>query len=205
MGSAFVLLQFALTLFGFGGDSGDGGDASFDLDGDGVPDVATVDLDGDGVPDAAAPNDGLNESVHRDAGGTHFLRVFSVRTLTAGIAFFGLSGLAMRESGAALPAQLAVACVCGFVAIIAVFFLFRMLSSFNADGSIRASSALGAEGSVYLTVPASRAKQGKVTILQQERSMEYEALTDSEVDLKPGTPVVVEKILGDSTLLVRPK
>ncbi|MBR4752064.1 MAG: hypothetical protein IK077_09910 [Thermoguttaceae bacterium] len=186
-GSAFVVVQFFTSAF-----LGHGGDDAIDLDTDGVGDV--VDGDVNGVGD--------HDSMHHDSGGHMFLKLLSVRTATAGIAFFGLAGLACRGSNISEAAQLGIAIGCGFVAIVAVYYLMRALNSFNANGSLRTSAAIGAEGTVYLTIPAMRKGVGKVTIVQQERTVEYDASTESEFDLKPGMPIVVDKVLTPSLLLV---
>lgn len=186
-GSAFVVVQFFTSAF-----LGHGGDDAIDLDTDGVGDVVDGDVNGVGDHDA----------MHHDSGGHMFLKLLSVRTATAGIAFFGLAGLACRGSNISEAAQLGIAIACGFVAIVAVYYLMRALNSFNANGSLRTSAAIGAEGTVYLTIPAMRKGVGKVTIVQQERTVEYDASTESEFDLKPGMPIVVDKVLTPSLLLV---
>ena len=186
-GSAFVVVQFFTSAF-----LGHGGDDAIDLDTDGVGDVVDGDVNGVGDHDA----------MHHDSGGHMFLKLLSVRTATAGIAFFGLAGLACRGSNISEAVQLGIAIGCGFVAIVAVYYLMRALNSFNANGSLRTSAAIGAEGTVYLTIPAMRKGVGKVTIVQQERTVEYDASTESEFDLKPGMPIVVDKVLTPSLLLV---
>ncbi|MBQ9811887.1 MAG: hypothetical protein IJM54_01115 [Thermoguttaceae bacterium] len=186
-GSAFVVVQFFTSAF-----LGHGGDDAIDLDTDGVGDVVDGDVNGVGDHDA----------MHHDSGGHMFLKLLSVRTATAGIAFFGLAGLACRGSNISEAAQLGIAIACGFVAIVAVYYLMRALNSFNSNGSLRTSAAIGAEGTVYLTIPAMRKGVGKVTIVQQERTVEYDASTESEFDLKPGMPIVVDKVLTPSLLLV---
>lgn len=182
LGSTLVLLQFCATLFGFGGG---------DLDGDGIPDALDGDVDGDG----AADSDG-------DASGVPFLKALSIRTATAGAAFFGLGGLAGEAANLGSVATAALAIVLGIAAIYGVYFLLRLLSRFGEDGSIRESTAVGATGTVYLRVPAKRSGQGKVTVSQQGRSMEYAAETDDENELPTGTPIVVVKLLASSTALV---
>ncbi|MBP5621330.1 MAG: hypothetical protein J6X44_04880 [Thermoguttaceae bacterium] len=186
-GSAFVVVQFFTSAF-----LGHGGDDAIDLDSDGGGDVVDGDVHGVGDHDAA----------HHDSGGHLFLKMLSVRTATAGIAFFGLAGLACRGTNISEAAQLGIAIACGLIAIVAVYYLMRALNSFNANGSLRTGSAVGAEGTVYLTIPAFRKGVGKVTIVQQERTVEYDASTDSEFDLKPGVPIVVDKALTPSLLLV---
>jgi hypothetical protein len=76
------------------------------------------------------------------------------------------------------------------------------LSRFGEDGSLRESTAVGAIGTVYLRIPAARAGQGKVTVSQQGRSVEYVAETDDANELTTGTPIVVVKLIAPSTALV---
>lgn len=184
LGSTLVLLQFCATLFGFGGG---------DLDADGVPDSLDLDVEADG--DGAADSDG-------DASGVPFLKALSIRTATAGAAFFGLGGLAGEAANLGKVATAALAVVLGVAAIYGVYFLLRTLSRFGEDGSIREATAVGATGTVYLRIPAKRSGQGKVTVSQQGRSMEYAAETDDENELTTGTPIVVVKLIASSTALV---
>ena len=185
LGSTLVILQFCAILFGLGGG---------DLDGDGVPDALELDVEADGGGGDAA-TDG-------DASGVPFLKALSIRTATAGAAFFGLGGLAGEALGLGSVATAGLATGVGVAAIYAVYLLLRTLSSFGEDGSVRESTAAGAAGTVYLRIPAKRSGQGKVTVSQQGRSMEYAAETDDENELATGTPIVVVKLIAPSTALV---
>ena len=184
LGSTLVLLQFCATLFGLGGG---------DLDADGVPDALDLDVETDGGGEAAS--DG-------DASGVPFLKALSIRTATAGAAFFGLGGLTGEALSLGRAATAGLAIVAGIAAIYGVYFLFRTLSRFGEDGSIRESTAVGATGTVYLRIPAKRSGRGKVVVSQQGRSMEYAAETDDENELATGTPIVVVKLIAPSTALV---
>ena len=182
LGSTLVLLQFCATLFGLGGG---------DLDADGVPDSLDLDVETDG----GADSDG-------DASGVPFLKALSIRTATAGVAFFGLGGLAGDAANLGSVATAGLAALLGVAAIYGVYFLLRTLSRFGEDGSIREATAVGATGTVYLRIPAKRAGRGKVIVAQQGRSMEYAAETDDENELATGTPIVVVKLIAASTALV---
>lgn len=172
LGTTTVLLQFCATLFGLGGDA--------NVDG-------LSDADGDLIGDATS---------------VPFLKALSIRTATAGSAFFGLGGLAGETLGLGSVATVALAAGAGLAAIYGVYFLFRTLSRFGADGSVRDSTAVGATGTVYLRIPAKRSGRGKVVVSQQGRSMEYAAETDDENELATGTPIVVERFVAPSTALV---
>ncbi len=151
------------------------------------------DLDADGNLDA---------DVGGSDGGFDFIKALGVRTLTAGVAFWGFGGLIAESSGLGTLASLAVAVCCGIAAIVVVFYLLRAASSFNQNGAIRVDSTVNSTGSVYLRIPARRGGIGKVIVTQQERSIEYDALTDEEDDLTAGTPIVVVAVLSSSQVLV---
>ncbi|MBR5244286.1 MAG: hypothetical protein IKW13_08625 [Thermoguttaceae bacterium] len=185
LGSTLVILQFCATLFGLGGG---------DLDGDGVPDALDLDVETDGAADG--------EAADGDASGVPFLKALSIRTATAGAAFFGLGGLAGEALGWGRAATAGLAVGLGLAAIYGVYFLLRTLARFNADGSLREATAVGAVGTVYLRIPAARTGQGKVVVTQQGRSVEYAAETDDAEELANGTPIVVAKLIAPSTALV---
>lgn len=180
IGSALIVLQFLATLLGI-----DGADME-------ASDVSGTSVDGDMDSAVASGTDG----------GFDFLKALSFRSLSAGVAFWGFGGLIAESFGVGPLTTIGVAVVCGIAAIVAVFYLLRMLSSFNHNGSIRVDSTVDSIGSVYLSVPARRGGVGKVIVTQQERSMEYDALTDEEEDLKVGTPIVVVSLLSASQVLV---
>lgn len=182
-GGAFVVVQTVMTLLGVGG---------HDMDGAG-----STDVDLDGVAD-----DGSAEDASSDHSGSAFLHAFSVRSLSAGIAFFGLGGMIALSLDQSPAVAVVVGFVCGLIATYAVFHLMRMLSKFNQDGSVRTALAVGSTGTVYLRIPAKRAGVGKVSIVQQERILEYDAVTDADEELKSGTPIVVVEVLAPSQLLV---
>lgn len=162
--------------------------------------VGLLGLDGDDAGGGTDVLDGGSEVPHD--GGADFLRAFSIRSVAAWVAFFGLGGRGALEFGASEPVALVVAVLLGVAAIWAVYRLMRSLVAFNQSGSIVLGSEKGLEGTVYLRVPARRSGMGKVTIVQQGRTMEYDALTDDADGLAQGAPIVVVETLTPSQLLV---
>lgn len=190
LGSAFVVFSFITLLLGLGGDGdsmdgGDGGDASGGDGGD------TGDADG-GDADSAAHHDG----------GLGFLRAFSVRSVAAGLAFFGIAGLTAENAKCSVGTTLAIAIGVGFIAMYLVYRLVRMMSSFNHNGALVKANLVGAEGTVYLRIPAKRGGIGKASVVHQEQLVEYPAMTDDEEDLQAGLPIVVVSLQGKDVLLV---
>ena len=87
--------------------------------------------------------------------------------------------------------------------VFAVMMMFKGLSKMQQSGNIDVfKSAVGCSGKVYLTVPGERKGSGKVQININNSVREYDALTDSEDDLKTGTSIKVTEVLDASTLLV---
>ena len=91
----------------------------------------------------------------------------------------------------------------GVALVAAVMYLFKWLSKMQQSGNIDVrKSAKGCIGKVYLTIPANRAGAGKVQITINDSVREYDALTDSDSDLKTGSSIKVVEALDSSTLLV---
>lgn len=96
-----------------------------------------------------------------------------------------------------------IAVVAGFALVAAVMFLFKWLSRMQQSGNIDVfKSAVGCYGKVYLTIPAERKAMGKVQITINDAVREYDAVTDSEDDIKTGTSIKVVEVLDASTLVV---
>lgn len=198
-GAAIVVVNFVTLLLGIGGDQDGGGDGD-------VGDAGDVDGGadaGDSADSDAGDADGDSHAAsHHMEHGAVFLRMFTLRAVTSGIAFFGLAGLACEDSALSDVAILGISIACGFLGMYLVYRLSRALSAFNHDGSLTLASAVGATGTVYLRIPAARSGIGKVTVLQQERLVEYEAVTDDDVELSAGTPITIVEILSSNQVRV---
>ena len=207
-GSALVVINFVTLLLGVGGDHDGGGD-SFDGDASGADaggdagDSGSADGDANGDSGDSGDASGRHGGVepHMDFGSA-FLRMFTIRTVTAGIAFFGLGGLACADSALSSGAVLAIAIVSGAIGMYVVYRMCRWLSAFNHNGALTLDAAVGSTGTVYLRVPGARAGIGKVTVVQQEREVEYEAVTDDPTELTAGTPIKIVEILSSNQVLV---
>jgi membrane protein implicated in regulation of membrane protease activity len=130
-------------------------------------------------------------------------KVLSVRTIIAGIAFFGLGGLAGLTGGTSKPVSVVIAAAAGVIAIYTVYYLYRSVARLKSDGSISDKTLVGASGNVYLRIPAFGGGVGKVLVSQQNRTMEYEAVTNGD-ELKAGTPITVVRIVSSTTVEVKP-
>ncbi len=153
----------------------------------------------------------LSHDVHFEGGGADhdhadsswFFGVVSVRTLTAALAFFGWAGLASDSAGWPPVLGIFPALAAGLCAMFLMAWLMRLLYRLQSDGNVHIENTIGQGGTVYLAIPGQQAGMGKVTVTVQNRTMEYQAVTDKDA-LPTGTAVVVVDVLGPDTVQVAP-
>jgi membrane protein implicated in regulation of membrane protease activity len=192
VGGTVLVCQFVLTLVGLGGDHS----ADFGHD---VP----VDTAGGGFDGDMHGGDPAGHDAHGDHGSSWLFGVISFRTLIAAATFFGLVGLASESAGLDVGPQLVLAIAAGIGAMYGVHWIVRTMGRLTEDGTVRVRAALGQEGTVYVPIPASKARAGKIQLKLQNRLVEYEAVTSGGQRLATGTKVRVVAISGN-TLEVEP-
>ena len=79
--------------------------------------------------------------------------------------------------------------------------LFRAASGLQSSGNLDMSRAVGAAGTVYLTIRKER--PGKVTITVTNRLLTLDARGIEEGVLETGTPIVVTRVIDESTVEVK--
>ena len=194
-GGTVLVAQF---LLGLGGDH----------DGDGAEDAAD-DMGGEhGAGSAGHDTDAHGADTHARSGQIHHgstwvFGVLTLRTVLIGLTFFGLTGKASLASGFEQPMPLVIAVGCGLAAMYGVYFLMRGLFRLTADGTERIERAVGVEGMVYLTIPGKNEGVGKIQVPLQNRTVEYEAMTEGE-RLPTGARIIVVDILGSGRVEVEP-
>jgi membrane protein implicated in regulation of membrane protease activity len=182
-GGGVLLLQLALGLFGLDGDH----------------DIGQTGLDHAEPVYTHAGNAGAADGGGAGAG----LNLLSVRALTAGLAFFGLSGLAALRAGWPSLLALLAAVVPAVLAMVVVAYVMRSLLRLQSDGSLRMSNAVGSGATVYIPIPGAEAGPGKITLVLQNRTVECDAVTRGDA-LPTGTTVTVVDIRDGDVLEVVP-
>jgi hypothetical protein len=203
VGGTVMVCQFLLTLMGMGDDGADIGDADGgDFGGDVDVDAdfgGADDIDGDHHSSIADAADAEIQSTHT----SWLFGVLSFRTLVAGAAFFGLSGMAARSMDIGPGTSLLIAGVVGLAAMYSVYWLMRMIYRLNSSGNERISNAIGRRATVYIPIPAERAGAGKVQLSMQNRIVEYQAVTEDKEPLKTGDAVEVVALVSNEIVKVR--
>ena len=132
---------------------------------------------------------------------TDIFKVLSLRTVVAGITFFGIGGLAGLTGGTSRAVSVLIALTAGIAAVYAVYYLYWSAARLKEDGSLTNNTLVGSTGSVYVRIPPTKSGAGKVLICQQGRTVEYEAITAGD-ELKSTTPIVVVGIVSSTTVEV---
>ncbi len=180
IGGTLIVCQFVMTLFGLGGHHDLAGHNHIEMGG----------------------HHGADH--HGDHGGssTWFLGLLTFRTISAALAFFGLTGIIGQRADLEPTIEVLVALASGLGALFLVGWIMKLLGRLNIDGTIRIGKALGCRGTVYVPIPAG-AGQGKVHVSVLNRSVEYKAVAKSA--LPTGTCIVVVAIVGSDTVEVAPE
>lgn len=131
------------------------------------------------------------------------LHLLSVRAIAAGLAFFGVGGLAGMATPLGVLAAIPLALLAGAAAMLAVALLMRAMLRLESDGTVRVEDAVGQTGAVYLAIPPGEGELGKVHLTVRNRLVEYQAICRQGA-LPTGAPVLVIDVAGPDTVVVVP-
>ena len=158
-------------------------------------DVDAAGLDG---ADIDAPVGDVSDA---DLGGGGNLYTF--RNLINFLLGFGWSVILLEDAIPSTGLRLVVAVAVGVALVALVMWLFRLLGKMQQSGNIDVyKSAIGCEGTCYLTIPAGRSGEGKVQISIGGAVREYNAQTEDAEPIATGTPIKVVDVINGITLLV---
>lgn len=131
------------------------------------------------------------------------MNLYTFRNLVNFLLGMSWTAIILNDQIASKALLMLIAFAVGALLVAAVMYMFKWLSKMQQSGNINIfQSAAGCNGKVYLTIPAERKVTGKVQISINESIREYDALTDSETELKTGTAIKVVEVIDSSTLLV---
>jgi membrane protein implicated in regulation of membrane protease activity len=179
IGGTILVLQFALLLFGVGGDHDLGGDPS----------------------GAGHSGGGHSGEVGHDQ--SAFLKLFSLQTVSTFCAFFGLVGLATQSLGWSPAAVGGAAALAGIGALYFVVKLMRSLAKLQSQGNVELKNAIGLTGSVYLRIPKAGEGHGRVLMKVQGRTVECRAISRAD-EIPTGASIRVLDRTDDDLLVVAP-
>jgi hypothetical protein len=207
VGGTVLGFQFVMMLLGLAqhGAADMGGTHDFNTDGvDGFDGSLEGDVAFDG--DATVGHDSTwghatdGDVSHHD--GNWFYEVISIRTLAAASTIFGLVGKTMLAYGHTLLASFVYASLAGVAALYGVYWLFKQVYRLQNAGNENVRRAIGLPATVYVPIPAGWAGAGKVMFRMQDRTVEYQAVTNEPTKLATGEKVVIVGIVNTGTVRV---
>lgn len=148
--------------------------------------------------------DGVDSDGQTDSHGLWFFEMISLRTLAAAATFFGLVGGGANSMGMPTGVSIALACLAGYGAMYSVYWAFKQIFKLETSGNTDIYNAIGKPAEVYVPIAPSKERAGKVTLALQGRTVEYQALTESDQPLSTGSKVMVMDVLSADTVLVAP-
>ena len=200
--TVMLFLQTIMLLFGIGGshdtDTQADGDASFDH-GDFADDLNITD-NGDFAEDVHIEDTSHDYSNHHDAG----LRLFTVRGIVAFFSVGGWLGVVLGETKLHTAFVLLISVLGGLISLFTIALILKWSLKLQDEGNIDIRNALGKTAQVYIPIPANGKSFGKVTLLLQDRYVEYSAITQNSEALKTDSLVKITGIINQSTLVVKP-
>lgn len=154
--------------------------------------LAIFGMEHDEAVDAMASAD-----IDHDGGG-----IFSTKPLTGFFLGFGWAGGIALDAGWSLLAALGTASVAGAGLMAIVVLMFRAIYAMKSDGTVQVQKAVGAVGTVYVTVPARKASGGQVVVNFNGRQETFSALCGAEQPISSGEKVRVVSLVDNRTVLV---
>jgi len=178
--SAVLLVQIIMMLIGMGNDT-------------------TFDSGDDFDTQSGGPDDFNN-----DGPAAFGMRLLSIRSI---VAFLGVAAWTVYGVMFGLPywwAAVLIALPAGFGAACLMTWAITAVQKLQSQGNVQIKNAVGQTAQVYLRIPESRKGLGKVQLTVQERTREYDAMTDAPELIKTGAKVKVTEVISEGTLLVEP-
>ncbi len=128
--------------------------------------------------------------------------LFTIRGLVAFFSIGGWTGLILDSMNAPGFLSIIISVVMGYLALLAVAYIFKFAMRLQADATLDINYAVGKIGEVYIPIPPIKSGHGKVNVLVQESVVELEAVTDDEEMIKTGQQIKVLSALDNQTILV---
>ncbi len=145
-------------------------------------------------------------SGHDEAAGDHMdgSSLLSVKPITGFFLGFGWGGGIALDHGFTVPVATLLGLGMGTLMMLALAWLIRAIYSLRTDGTRKINDAIGAIGTVYVTLPPNRAAGGQINVTVSGRLETMPALNAALRAVPSGEKVKVVGVIDTHTLLVEP-
>jgi membrane protein implicated in regulation of membrane protease activity len=130
--------------------------------------------------------------------------LLSVKPITGFFLGFGWGGGIALDMQFSLAAATGIGFVAGVAMMALVAWLIRTIYSMRSDGTRQIDKAIGAVGTVYVTLPANRSSGGQINVTVSGRLETLAALNASLRAIPSGEKVKVVGVVDTNTVVVEP-
>lgn len=127
-------------------------------------------------------------------------KLLSVQGLTSFFMMFGLVGLALLRAGLAVFWTVLGGTLAGLATVAITGLIFTQMKKLQTEGTLNIQNTIGAEGSVYLTVPKNGT--GQVQVIVQGSLKIFDAISNNKHVIPTGEKVRVVGVASGNTLIV---
>lgn len=127
------------------------------------------------------------------------LSILSVAAFAMGFGWTGIAGL--HGAGWNWITSAAVGTGCGAAMTYVVALSLKGMHDLQSSGNLSLDTAMGAEGSVYLSIPEEGGGRGQVRVVSGDRGRILQAVSDGET-IPTGARVRIVKVNADNTVTV---
>jgi len=182
IGGTLFLLRVIMMLIG--GGFGDG-----DVD---IPHDVEIphDMDIGGDTDLAGDHAAADTS----------FKLLSVQGLTSFFMMFGLVGLALLKGNLPILVTVVGGTLAGLATVAVTGLIFTQMKRLQTEGTINIQNTVGAEGTVYLTIP--KDGTGQVQVIVQGSLKIFDAMSKDKKMIATGEKVQVVGVASGNTLIV---
>ena len=145
-------------------------------------------------------------SGHDGAAGDHMdgSSLLSIKPITGFFLGVGWGGGIALDHGFSILVATLIALGNGVVLMVALAWVIRMIYSLRTDGTRKINDAIGAVGTVYVTLPPNRAAGGQINVTISGRFETVAALNAALRPVPSGEKVKVVGVIDTNTVLVEP-
>ncbi|MGQ3014435.1 MAG: serine protease [Flavobacteriales bacterium] len=128
-------------------------------------------------------------------------QLFTLRNLVNFMLGFSWTAIALKNTVSAQWLLILVSALAGVALVVAVMYMFLAMTRLQQSGNMEVKGAVGATGTVYLTIPGQRSGAGKIHIKIQNTLREVDAVTEGDA-IPTGAMIKVTSVLEDTILIV---
>ncbi len=127
-------------------------------------------------------------------------KLVSIRSVLAFLTLFSWGGALYLNNGFPMGRALGYSVLWGLAAMLAVSFIFRLMSRMTESGNKNIATCVGASTTVYLDIPSGGV--GEIRVPCSGVMTHLKARAAKGVEVKAGTPVKVSRLLESNTVEV---